>query len=148
MTELLRNAISQLYVCFSQYPLKSKIDGCPHCELGIAEAGLHNKPLESLSWDDLKIFSFKAMTTFGDLDDFKHFLPRIFELLAIDYENAPHEAEIILGKLNYGKWREWSREEQEVIGEFIRRWRMSPLGSAENAEEVKQAITKLKLAPT
>ena len=47
------------------------------------------KPLQEPEAEDLGRYSFKAMTTVSDVHDFRHFLPRIKELLALgglDYE--------------------------------------------------------------
>lgn len=52
--------LDNLYTAFARYPLKRKIVGCPHCELGTAEQGLHTRPLDSLGWDELEVYSFKA----------------------------------------------------------------------------------------
>lgn len=55
------------------------------------------------------------MTTVGDVDDFRHFLPRIFELLWTGELAEEVNPEIVLGKLAYGKWTTWPQEEQSAI---------------------------------
>lgn len=110
---------SNLYSAFSRYPLKSKTEGCPHCELQNVDTLLRIKYLSKLSWNDLQIFIAKSMTTFGDIDDFKHFLPRIFELYITDYWNAPCDFGLFLSKLEYGGWTTWPKDEREsVLGQY------------------------------
>jgi hypothetical protein len=57
------------------------------------------------------------MTTWGDVDQFKYFLPRILELLAPGLDWGP---EIILGKLDYAGWRSWSKGEQAAVENYCR----------------------------
>jgi hypothetical protein len=118
----LGEATAALYEVFGRYSLKSMIACCPHCELGSAEAKLRARPLRQLTWDDLGVYVFKAMTTFGDEQDFKHFLPRILELFAIDPENAHYDLNIVFRKLEYASWTEWPEAERRVVHGYVRAW--------------------------
>jgi hypothetical protein len=60
------------------------------------------------------------MTTWGDLNDYKHYLPRIFELTA--NRKLIVDTFVTLGKLEYANWKEWDKQEQESIIEFITAW--------------------------
>ena len=112
-----------LYETFARYPLKPRIDGCPHCELEAAESALHRTTLRDLGWEELGVYPFKAMTTFGDLDDYKHFLPRILELYAIDGGAARYDVSVLLGKLQYAEWESWPAAERVAVRAFLRAWR-------------------------
>lgn len=46
------------------------------------KAALHSKKLRELENKEICGYAFSAITTWGDLNDFKHYLPRIFELAA------------------------------------------------------------------
>ena len=120
MTKEFDIAIDEMYKTFSKYPLKSTIDGCPCCVSDSDKATLHSKELRKLEDDDISYYAFKAMTTFGDLEDFKHLLPRIFEL------SAKHQLGVntfvIIGKLEYGNWENWDKEEKETIYNFLNSW--------------------------
>jgi hypothetical protein len=120
MTEELRKAIEGLYQTFSIYPFKSKMDGCPCCVSALDKEKIHTKQLRELSEEDLSRYAFKAMTTWGDTEDFKHYLPRIFELLATT--DFIVDTFVVLGKLDYGKWRTWPGNEQTVLTEFLLAW--------------------------
>ncbi len=113
-------AIEELYKTFSKYPFKSKIEGCPCCVSNSDKATLHSKKLRELESDDLSYYAFKAMTTFGDLEDFKYYLPRIFELSA--KRKLIVDTFVILGKLEYGKWTTWNVDEKETINNFLKSW--------------------------
>jgi len=59
------------------------------------------------------------MTTVGDVDDFRHFLPRIFELLVDGALTGEIDPEIVLGKLTYGGWFNWPEPEQAAIRAYL-----------------------------
>jgi len=114
--------IENLYKVFSRYPLREKIVGCPHCELKEAESRLHTTSLREITWEDFGVYPFKAMTTFGDVEDFKHFLPRLLELYKKDYDGSRYSIGILLTKLNYGEWHNWQADEKNAISGFLESW--------------------------
>jgi len=120
--ELVR-AIDELYDAFDAYPLRERIDSCPHCELDAAERRLHLRPLRELTWTDLGIFSFKALTSFGDQDDFRHFLPRLLELYVLDHAGAPYTLFMLCHKLDAATWTRWPADEVTAIRRFIDAWK-------------------------
>lgn len=114
----LSQAIEGLYETFSRYPLKAHVDGCPHCTTDEDHARIHKRTLRELSGDDLGRYAFKALTTWGGNDDFRHFLPRLFELVVRDpkfYVNT----EIVIGKLDCGGWSKWPTDEREAIQNYL-----------------------------
>ena len=113
-------AIEELYVTFSKYPFKSKIEGCPCCVSDTDKFTLHSKPLRELQDEDISRYAFKAMTTWGDVNDFKHYVPRIFELLAT--KELIVDIFVVLGKLEYGNWLEWDDKEKVAITNFLKAW--------------------------
>lgn len=119
MTSELRTAIDTLYVCFSKYPLNAQMEGCPCCVSGEDKSTLHSKSLRDLTGDDLSKYAFKAMTTWGTVDDFKHYLPRIFELMTTGFIV---DTFVVLGKLEYSEWQTWPTEEQAAIRQFLLAW--------------------------
>src|SRR5262245_41616630 len=121
----LDQAIAAHYEAFSAYPLKPKLDCCSHCELDRAEASLHARPLRELEWMDLGVYPFKAMTTFGDENDFKHFLPRILELYVVDPGHSRYDVSIVFAKLKYASWTSWPPSEKSAIQQFVSAWRRS-----------------------
>ena len=120
MTEEFKIAKEELYKTFEKYPFKSTIEGCPCCVSDSDKSTLHSKQLRDLEDDDISRYAFKAMTTWGDVNDFKHYLPRIFELAAT--RKLIVYTFVILGKLDYGNWNEWQTDEQESILRFLKAW--------------------------
>lgn len=118
----LREAIEHLYKVFNKYPANPNMDGSPmYHDLAQWNRALLAKPLRELSIDkgdeDLVVYYFKAMTTWGNVNDFKHFLPRIFELLT----TIPRGIEewVALNKLHYGHYETWPAVEQAAVHRFL-----------------------------
>lgn len=110
MTEELKSAIERLYQTFAVYPCKPAMEGCPCCVSGADKEKIHSKPLRQLEEGDLSRYAHKAMTTWGDTEDFKHYLPRIFELLTTT--DFIVDTFITLDKLEYGQWNNWPENER------------------------------------
>lgn len=120
MTEELKIAIEDLYATFSVYPLRSTMEGCPCCVSDSDKEKIHSKTLRELDEDDLSRYTTKAMTTWGDENDYRHYLPRIFELLSTT--GFIVDTFIVLGKLEYGNWKTWAEKEQVAIRQFLLAW--------------------------
>lgn len=120
MIDELQASIEELYHIFAVYPLRANIEGCPCCVSDADQATLHSKELSALEEEDLSYYAFKAMTTFGMVEDFKHFLPRILELTA--KRKLGVDDFVVLGKLEYGNWTTWDKIEQEAVGQFLKAW--------------------------
>ena len=114
-------AIENLYRTFKRYRPSEDFHGCSHCVSETADAELKQKKLAELTCDDMARYAFKAMTTWGTVDDFKHFLPRIMELVAIN-EEFPIEIEVAIGKLSYAQWLTWPEKERVVVEQFLEAW--------------------------
>ena len=78
---------------------------------------IFKKPLRELDEDDLSRFAGKAITTWGTANDFKHFLPRIFELTA--ELRTPYEIWIAFDKLRLAEWTRWPDHEQQLIHDYM-----------------------------
>lgn len=110
----LKEAIEQLYEVFSNYPLADHIDGCPCCVSNRDHALIHSVPLRALSAEDLYIYSINAIWTWGNSQDYRHFLPRLFELMA----QNPYSLRAY-GQLPYADWHSWPDREQDAIRAYI-----------------------------
>ena len=119
--------IEQLYAVFSRYPHPRRVEGCPCCTSPSEAEKLATTPLRSLSPSELEHYAAKALTTWGTLNDYKYFLPRILELT--------HEGrllcdlEITFGKLSYGRFSEWPGDEQDAVRAFIARLWQGAVGT-------------------
>jgi hypothetical protein len=119
-------AIDELYRVFQPYRLGDDFTGCDHCVDTRETAHLAKTPLRDLSLEDLRRYAFKAMTTWGEVKHFKHFLPRLLEL-AVD---APpdFELEVLFGKLEYARWEEWSPLERGSVEQYLRAFWLATIG--------------------
>jgi hypothetical protein len=112
----LQDSIENLYSVFSSFRLRDRIEACNHCHGSKDDQLIRSKPLRSLGVDELHHYIWDAMTTWGDDYDFRHFLPRILELYALDERLTSQfvDEPIVLGKLRYGKWLMWPEAEEDV----------------------------------
>ena len=115
----LRAAVERLYQTFAGYPLVAVIEGCPCCSLETAERELHAAPLRELPEQHVGYFAFKAMTTFGRVDDFRHFLPRIAELISERGAADACDLGIFTGKLSYGGFETWPDAERAAVAGWV-----------------------------
>jgi hypothetical protein len=142
MTEL-GEAVVGLYRTFARYPLRDTIDACPHC--GFDDSVLYAAPMAQLDRDTLRHFAASALTTWGGVDDFKHFLPRILEILATEGFLYP-DSEGLYGRMAHGSFGRWPADEVEAVRLFARaHWAdtLSRYPSAEPAESVLCGILLL-----
>ncbi len=118
MTERLKNNIEKLYEVFEKYNSNSSMNGSlNYDDLDNWNKELFSKPLRKLDENDLSRFTGKAITTWGTANDYKHFIPRIFELTA--ELRTPYEIWIAFDKLTLAGFQNWAEEEQKVIHEFM-----------------------------
>jgi hypothetical protein len=97
----LAGARQRLAAAFAAYPARHPVAGCPCCVTA--------EDQQALAGGDLGRFSAKALTTWGAVEDFKHFLPR---LLDFDLDRS-------LNKLAYADWRQWPQPEQQAVEEYL-----------------------------
>jgi hypothetical protein len=114
-------AIEILYRVFKPYGLKP-IVGCPCCTTTQDSDHFQGRSLHHLSPSELERLAFKAMTTMGDVDDFRHFLPRLFEILWNDGAVGGTDAEVLVSKLKVGKWLEWPAGQIDAVRAFLHTW--------------------------
>lgn len=107
-------AIEELYRVFQPYWLGPDFSGCDHCVDPKDTERLATTPLRDLGVSDLEWYGFKAMTTWGEVEHFKYFLPRLFELVAIRRGDYPF-LETLFSKLEYGDWASWPDNERHAV---------------------------------
>ncbi|GHO84875.1 hypothetical protein [Dictyobacter formicarum] len=121
----LQQAIEQLYTIFALYKTSNKMAACPHCVTQAEINDLTRVPLRLLTAEQLWRYTFKAMSTWGDERDFRHFLPRILELSAFNPGSYELELDMVCRQLDHGKWSDWPEEEQQAILQyFVIQWRL------------------------
>jgi hypothetical protein len=115
----LQSSIENLYAYFSSYELREKMNACTCGCIDPEDISLlYSKPLRDLGEAELEKYSRKALSTWGDTYDFRHFLPRLFELSANDLY-ALVDIEVLFSKLKYGNWETWDKKEQKIISDYF-----------------------------
>lgn len=117
----LKGSIDGLYEAFSAYPLSDFTDPCLCCHTLEDEAKLHAAPLRQLSAADLENYAYDALLVWGSVSDFKHFLPRLFELYFSETEPQFEflDPEILFSKLRHGRWLTWHAQEQSAVRQLL-----------------------------
>lgn len=111
------DAIAGLYAVFARYPQRA-IEACPCCVSSEDLTRLARLPLRRLTERHLSTYAVKALTTWGDEADFKHFLPRLFEL-ALDSDSWPLDLDHLAIKLEYAEWQRWPEHERAAVAELF-----------------------------
>ena len=114
----LRTAIENLYAVFGAYPLRDDTNACTCCHNPEDERRIHKASLRILKPEHLEQFATDALFVWGNVDDYKHFLPRIFEL-AVAHEGEFVDQAIVFNKLHHGEWRSWPDAEQQAVEHFF-----------------------------
>jgi hypothetical protein len=111
----LRAATERLYGTFAPYLPHVAAQGCECCVSEEERALLARVPLRLLSAEQLGRYAFKAMTTWGGVDDYKRFLPRILELAT---SRGEIELELVADKLQMAEWKEWPPSERAAVAAY------------------------------
>lgn len=111
-------SIDRLYEVFAECPKPRNIDGCTCCIDEEEICTLLSKQLKNLTGPELSSYTSSLFHTVGGEADFKYFLPRIFELSAAGAFSWP-DPEVVLGKLPYANWTNWSREQKDAVFAFL-----------------------------
>lgn len=142
----LYSSINAVYTEFRKYKLHDRIEGCPCCVGPQEDSQLRSKPLRILSNEDLSRYYFKAMTTWGTIEDFKHFLPRILELLSIEGSSLGFDDEILGSKLKHARLNTWSESEQSAVGAFFEAWLLSRIAKFPSIEPAEPCLCAIALS--
>ena len=138
----LREAVGNLYAVFGRYPLNPRMSRCDHCHSDEDQARLGSRPLRELDVEDLDDYAFSALTTWGEADDFKHFLPRLLELMAFGSER--HQGfmaeETLFGKLREAEWSRWPPVERQAVGRYLDELWMEALSSFPGGRDVDALV--------
>ncbi len=114
-------AIENLYDTFAPYPRRDEIDACSHCVVPEDHEALARIPLRALSHAQLEKYAVKAMTTWGEAVDYKHFLPRILELAVAEEGRGRRgtDLETIADKIDMAGGNSWPEVERRALAHFF-----------------------------
>ena len=116
----LKTATEGLYRIFKARPPRS-IAACPCCVDEDDVRTLTTTPLRELSATALSSYVSSLFLTAGGPQDYKYFLPRIFDLAPGDPSWASC-TEVVFDKLGRGNWQDWPETERKAVQAFIDAW--------------------------
>lgn len=140
----IRDAIQGLYETFRSYRVEFPLQACECCVTDGDQRRIAAAPLADLSEFDIGRYVYKAVTTFGTVQDFKHFLPRILELQALD-PNFRVGGEIVAGKLRCAGWPKWRQDEVDAVDRFLRAFWRHVLETPESTRLIDEALCMVAL---
>lgn len=70
-------------------------------------------PKRDISDDDIHYYAGTALTTVGNGEDYRYFMPRLLE--AVVNDKVVHAACVIVDRLEMAGWTAWSAEEREIV---------------------------------
>lgn len=111
----LQRLIDDCYAAFAPYPRPQALHASPLRDPVALLRTLSSAPLRELTGEQIGPYAGYAMTTVGDIDDYKHFLPRILEQAVHERQWTGVEPPIIAERLKRGNWLEWPAHEQAAI---------------------------------
>jgi hypothetical protein len=114
-------SLELLYSVYARYPLPEHTDFCDHCVSPDDIAKVRSKPLRDLTADDLEVYAQKGLSTWGDLAEFKHFLPRLLELATREDDFGSLHSWSVLNKVGV-RSADWPHDERKAIRGFIDAW--------------------------
>ncbi|MFF3665807.1 hypothetical protein [Microtetraspora malaysiensis] len=117
----LDSALDALYAAFSRYPLPAKSDVCDHCVSAERVLATRAAPLRMLTASALEPYAWNALNTWGDIDEFKHYLPRLLELLILEELDGFLHAQSLMLRVGV-RWRSWRQTEQRAITATVGAW--------------------------
>jgi hypothetical protein len=115
----LRDAIERSYSEFASMPRPQKLHASPLRDADEILRTLTSAPLRELKGEQVGRYSGWAITTVGDDRDYRHFLPRIFELAVTDPVWLGAEPPVMASRLNMATWRTWPAQQQAAALHFF-----------------------------
>ncbi len=136
-------ATENLYKIFKPYTIKGNLRdrSCDCCVSDDEIKTLLSKDLNELSEDEIGHFMRSAISTYGGIEDYKHFLPRIFELMQLPKSEILDDF-ITFEKLNYSQWKTWKADEIEAIENyFMALWNETINNETSEFYKVKEVLS-------
>jgi hypothetical protein len=116
----LQAIVDRAYKTFSKYRVSGQLDVCTVCCVTKdEERKLLALDVRSIPQELLYTWNHAAKSDSPDLTEFKHFLPRILDLIA-QFDWPAHSIELCLKSFRYYQDTDWSPEEKQVVGDFAR----------------------------
>ncbi|WP_298324575.1 hypothetical protein [Asticcacaulis sp.] len=114
-----RKAIDDAYEVFASYRRPGGLAVSPAENAEALLADLTSAPLRDLTPQKLDNFAGSALYTVGSQLDYKHFLPRILELM-VSAQGSGFDASLTARKLDYAHFKSWPADEIATVRQVFR----------------------------
>jgi hypothetical protein len=151
LSPALRSAIEQLYHAFAA-PEPAFIPACGCCNSGTdwAPGGFQGgtvrlpplgagRPLRELSDDDVRGYAWDVFLTAGSLADFKYYLPRLLELMALG-EQGWDGAALTQRFEDWAALSMWPAAEREAMRAFLGAWWDHTIATQTDGRRVEEVL--------
>ncbi|MET7464993.1 hypothetical protein [Nonomuraea sp. NPDC005501] len=115
-----RTALDHLYETFARHPLPEHTVVCDHCVSPDVVRAARTGPLRSLGAEVLEPYAWNH-GTWGDEADFKHYLPRLLELLITEEMDGWFVAPDLAARTARA-WTGWPDDEREAVVAAVGAW--------------------------
>ncbi|WP_344580719.1 hypothetical protein [Nonomuraea roseoviolacea] len=123
----LRTALDHLYETFSRHPLPEDTVVCDHCVPPELVRAARTGPLRSLGAEALEPYAWNH-STWGGEADFRHYLPRLLELLITEEMDGWFVGPILAGRAA-AHWHDWPDDERDAVVAAVGLWWRETLGA-------------------
>ena len=125
-------AIERLYQVFAPYPAPVRLEASPLRDANAVLRALRSAPLRELQGGQLLPYAAWAITTVGNANDYRHFLPRIIELALAGPRWLGADPAVIAGKMDLPRRNDrWTAEERAAVRTaFLAAWKRWLVGLA------------------
>jgi hypothetical protein len=120
LTPKLKSAIAASYEAFSAFPRPTKLKASPYRDAKAILATLSSAPLRELTGEQIGPYAGWAITTVGNARDYRHFLPRIFEIAVTDPVWLGADPPVMAQRLDMGGLHEWPVKQRDAVLGFFR----------------------------
>lgn len=137
-------AIEHLYSTFSRYGVGRAVHGCPHCIDPKRGWDLAMAPLRRVPRELLRDYAVDSLWLWGTADDFKHFVPAIWERITKGDLGA--DPQTVYSKLPHAGWRSWPEVEQAAVVHVTAAWLEAILAGQSGWARIRDVIECAGLA--
>lgn len=139
----IKTFIQPIYDTFSCYKLNQDMFHCPCCISQEEAAILYLKDFRIMDKDDFGNYPGKALSTWGDVQDFKHFLPRILELESYN----DYGLHYLSSKFEYANFSAWPSSEKESLENFFYNYFIYLINKGEVSDALDLVVECKKFLP-
>lgn len=142
----LKKGWEALFAAFAEYPPLETLDVSRLRDPEKILRDLCSAPMSELSGNALSSYANWALTTAGNIEEYKHYLPRILQHALFTPGEPGFDPLTILSKLEYADWRGWPASERSAIENVYRAsWHWARLQHPDEFDAMNWFICAIRL---